>query len=255
MVYIAVRFEPTKDPIDAEHVTMRGLHGLLYYVLDQSDPAGGSWLHKHPTPKPYSMAPYFVQEGQGGRLVGLRYAVLTEQAASLLYTAWQQMYHTQQILRLGRYQTFRVQHVEWIQGGLFTDIVQLPAENEMVLNFVSPTAFKQGPGSLPLPLPKNVFQWPMRVWKCYAPMVMSIPEDWLTWCERDVFVVGHQIETAVVSITRRESFIGFAGRVAFQAYKGSEQYLRVWQALGSLSAFCGVGHKTAMGMGAVERIS
>ncbi len=254
MVYIAVRFQPTKNFINAEHVTMRGLHGLLFHVLEHADPAEAAWLHKHPAPKPYSMAPYFVQEGQGGKLVGIRYAVLNDRAATLLHKAWQQMYHMQTQLRLGKYQTFQVSHVEWIQGGNFTDIARLPPGQEIVLEFLSPTAFKQGPGSLPLPLPKNVFQWPLRVWQCYAPMVLSIPADWLTWCERDVFVVAHHIETAVVSITRSESFIGFTGRVSFQAYKGDERYLRVWQALGTLAAFCGVGHKTTMGMGAVERI-
>jgi CRISPR-associated endoribonuclease Cas6 len=85
-------------------------------------------------------------------------------------------------------------------------------------------------------------------------MVLSIPADWLEWCERDVFVVEHHIQTAVVSITRSESFVGFTGQVSFRAYQGQEQYLRVWQALGTLAAVCGVGHKTTMGMGAVERI-
>jgi CRISPR-associated endoribonuclease Cas6 len=255
MIYIAVRFEPTYKSINANHITMRGLHGLLFHVLEQCNPPEAEWLHGHPSPKPYSMAPYYVQEGQGGKLVGVRYAVLNDRAATLIYQAWQKMYHTQEELRLGKYQTFRVSHIEWIQGGSFTDVARLPPKKEITLEFLSPTAFKQGPGSLPLPLPKNVFQWPLRVWQCYAPMVLSIPADWLEWCERDVFVVGHNIQTAVVSITRSESFVGFTGQVKFQAHQGQEQYLRVWQALGTLAAFCGVGHKTTMGMGAAERTS
>jgi CRISPR-associated endoribonuclease Cas6 len=254
MIYIAVRFEATNRTIDANHVTMRGLHGVLFHVLERWNSPESDWLHKHPSPKPYSMAPYFVQEGAGGKLVGVRYAVLDERTATLLYKAWQQIYHTRKQLRLGKYQTFYVSHVEWIQGHNFTDVAKLPPKQDMVLEFLSPTAFKQGPGSLPLPLPKNVFQLPLRVWQCYAPMVLSIPADWLEWCERDVFVVEHHIQTAVVSITRSESFVGFTGQVSFRAYQGQEQYLRVWQALGTLAAFCGVGHKTTMGMGAVERI-
>lgn len=39
------------------------------------------------------------------------------------------------------------------------------------------------------------------------------------------------------------------------AHQGSELQLRAWQALGMLAEFCGVGHKTTMGMGAVSRIS
>ena len=98
----------------------------------------------------------------------------------------------------------------------------------------------------------NVFRRPLQVWQCYAPMVLSIPADWLAWCEREVFVVEHDIQTATVSLSHSQSFTGFTGEVTFRVHQGETNYLRVWQALGALAAFCGVGYKTTMGMGAVE---
>lgn len=257
MYYIAVRFESIKKAIDADYVTMRGLHGVLFNVLEQCNPAEAEWLHQHPTPKPFSMAPYYREEDGKGILVGVRYAAITDRAATLIYEAWQRVYHTREMLRLGKYQTFRVEHVEVIHKWNFAEIAQMARQvpqKKMVLEFLSPTSFKQGPGHLPLPLPRNVFQRPLRVWQCYAPMVLSIPADWLDWCEQDVFVEEHQIQTGIAAITHKQRFIGFTGQVSFCAYKGEEQYLRVWQALGSFAAFCGVGHTTTMGMGAVERL-
>lgn len=255
LFYVAVRFAPVERPIDAEQVTMRGLHGMLFStVLEQMDPQRARWLHKHPSPKPFSMAPYFVVEGDRGYLAGMRYAVLTEEAVTFIFEAWRRLYHSQQRLRLGRYQTFTVSHVECIHAGSYADMARLEPKREMTLSFLSPTAFKQGPGSLPLPLPVNVFRWPLRVWQSYAPMVLlAIPDDWLNWCERNVFVVEHAIQTGTVAITRQERFTGFTGQVTFAAHDGAAYYLRVWQALGALAAFSGVGHKTTMGLGAVEK--
>ena len=76
--------------------------------------------------------------------------------------------------------------------------------------------------------------------------------DWLDWCRQEVFITRHHIETVTVDISKRESFTGFVGEVWLDAYRGDEADLCAWQALADLAAFCGVGHKTTMGMGAVE---
>ncbi|MCA9962968.1 MAG: CRISPR system precrRNA processing endoribonuclease RAMP protein Cas6 [Anaerolineales bacterium] len=256
MYYIGIRLKANGTPIDASVVTGRGLHGLLFDLLQRIDQDGATWLHKHPSPKPFSMAPYYVENDGKGELVGLRYAVLEERAARLIYEAWAEAWQRQRLLRLGRYQTFYVADVQWIPGPTFTELANLTPSREMTLEFLSPTAFKQGPGSLPLPLPVNVFRWPERVWHSYAPSVLAtaVPRDWLDWCADNVFVIDHHIQTAVTAINQTERFTGFVGHVTFQAYRGAPLYLRAWQALGTLAAFCGVGHKTTMGMGAVTRV-
>ena len=250
MQHIVVSFHSPDRPIDGRQVTARGLHGLLFHVLQQFDREAANELHTHPAPKPFSMVPYYTENGH---LAGLRYAAVTEAAAALLAESWLNIYHKQQLLKLGRYQTFYVRHVECLPGYDFISLANLEPISEMLLNFLSPTAFKQGKGSLPLPLPGNVFRGPWYVWNTFAQDILSIPESWLQWCEQDVFITEHQIETAVIALNRDNQFTGFVGRVKYEAYRGSEEQLRIWQALGTLAAFCGVGHKTTMGMGAVEK--
>ena len=49
--------------------------------------------------------------------------------------------------------------------------------------------------------------------------------------------------------------LGFVGEVQFEAKDDAALYLSVLQGLARLAPYCGVGRKTTMGMGAVERIN
>ena len=55
-------------------------------------------------------------------------------------------------------------------------------------------------------------------------------------------------------IDKDDRFTGFVGDVLFEARHCSDEQLRVFQALGQLAPYSGVGRKTTMGMGAVERL-
>jgi CRISPR-associated endoribonuclease Cas6 len=247
MHHLLLTLTPTEKPINGRFITTRGLHGLLFNSLKQHNPAETDWLHTHDSPKPFSMVPLY---NPAGHLAGLRYATLTPRTTDLFLTAWQTIAQSRQVLQLGRYQTFQITAVETIPGPTFQELSLLPPSQYTRLHFLSPTAFKQGPGSLPLPLPINVFQGPFRVWQAFAPF--PLPDDWLEWCAQELFVVEHRIETAVTAITQQEQFTGFVGTVTFRAYAGNEEQLRIWQALGALATYCGIGHKTTMGMGAVD---
>ncbi|RMD47961.1 MAG: CRISPR system precrRNA processing endoribonuclease RAMP protein Cas6, partial [Candidatus Thermofonsia bacterium] len=245
-----MNFQGRDGPLDGHQIFARGYHGLLFNVLQQSDTTAATWLHKHRSPKPFSVVPYYNLDGH---LTGLRYALLTEDATDIFYRAWMRVYSQKQILKLG-HQPFVVSNLEVVSGPDCHRLAETAVpQKELTLHFLSPTAFKQGPGHLPLPLPGNVFHWPLRVWQAYAPpaLRLQMPDTWLNWCRQNIFVTEHQIETAAVSITYKETFTGFVGQVTFNAYKGGQEYLRIWQTLGHLAAFSGVGHKTTMGMGAV----
>lgn len=249
---IGVGFQGIEKPLLGQHVTARGLHGVLYHVLKQRNPQIATWLHGHDSPKPYNMTPYY--DGQDGTLAGIRLHAFTEQAAEMLYQSWQRAEQGGQELHLGT-QSFYVPQTTLIPGPTFNDLSISPPEKEVGLRFLSPTSFRQGPGHLPLPVPANVFQWPYRVWNVYASPELRIPGDWLDWCRDNVFVTAHRIETAVVAISHKEpSFTGFVGEVQFTAQSSALLYLSLFQGLSHLIGYTGTGHKTTMGMGAVERI-
>ncbi len=40
-------------------------------------------------------------------------------------------------------------------------------------------------------------------WNCYAPELLLIADDWLTWCADNVFVTAHEIQTVQVTLGRQ----------------------------------------------------
>ena len=247
---ITYLFEPLDKPLNGRYIHAKGLHGLLFNITGQADKAVSDWLHKHPAPRPFTLVPLYTEEGN---LAGIRLSALTEQTASLFQRTGEWFHRTERTCQLGG-QEFIICESRSTPGLNWQQLAMTEPGKQVGLRFVSPTAFKQGPGHLPLPLPRNVFGSPMRIWKAFAPPMMRLPDNWLDWCERDVFVTQHNIETIQVNINKKEKFTGFVGEVWYEAYKGSEPNLRAWQALAELATFCGVGHKATMGMGAVERI-
>ena len=247
---ITYTFAPLREPVNGRSIHARGLHGFLFNITGQADRAESNWLHKHPAPRPFTFVPLY---NDAGHLAGIRLSAMTERAITLFQRTGEWFYQTKRPCHLGGCE-FIISQSRTTPGPNW----QQPALSEPIrtlgLRFVSPTSFKQGPGSLPLPLPGNVFGGPVRAWEAFAPPMITLPSDWLAWCARDVFVTRHNIESVQVAISQQEQFTGFVGEVWFEAYQGDDMQLRAWQALSTLATFCGVGHKTTMGMGAVEMI-
>ena len=247
MDYVAVGFDP---PLDGQQVFARGHYGLLFEVLKQDNPSTATWLHTHESPKPFSTLTYYTNDGY---LAGIRYALLTDEAASIMYSAWRKVENSQQTLKLGL-QKFKVAQVEIASGPNFQEMSESAPVGEVRLQFLSPTAFKQGKTHLTLPLPRNIFYRPLTIWQHYAPIPLRLrmADSWLDWCAQNIYVSEHQIETATIAITYHESFTGFVGTATFAVYHGNDEQRRILQALAKIAAFSGIGHKTTMGMGAVH---
>lgn len=248
MHHLTLSFRGLNHRLRGHAITAKGLHGMVFAALAAADPSETDWLHTHPTPKPYSLAPLYDGEGV---LAGLRLGLLNGRVADLFSRAWCWHRDERHPLRLG-VQEFAVIGVVESPGPSWDALARSKPARRLGLRFLSPTSFRQGPGDLPLPLPGNVFGWPGRVWA--ANSAAPLPEGWMEWCRESVFVVAHRIETVSVRIDQADEFIGFIGDVSFEAHRGTEEQLRVFQALGRIAPYSGVGHKTTMGMGAVEQL-
>jgi CRISPR-associated endoribonuclease Cas6 len=133
----------------------------------------------------------------------------------------------------------------------FTHLLTLPLRQSLTLHFLTPTAFRRGPRRLHLPLATNVFDRPATIWQTFAPASICLPSNWVDWCEANVYAQEHNIRTIQQTINAKAKFTGFVGRVRFASVDNDSAYLQLWQALGLLASYCGVGAKTGMGMGAV----
>lgn len=256
MYQIGLGLEGIHTPLDGQKITARGLHGLLHHVLSCWDESVATWLHHHAAPKPYTLAPYY--DVSGGCLAGLRLSALTDEVAQCFYTAWEYARMNGRLLRLGA-QKLRVNQVVIVDRGKLEALSNSPPITTISLRFLAPTTFKQVVGSLPLPLPYNVFRSPAKIWKAYAPMGYHVASDWLQWCEKNVFIVEHDIQTVPITVGKKQPpLCGFVGDVSFKVLpakaRQQKNQLSILHAFARLAELSGVGYKTTMGFGAVEII-
>lgn len=252
---IAIRLSGNLDRRD---VTPAGMHGVLYTVLRRHDLLLADRLHEHNTPKPYTLAPAHYDK-RNRDMAGLLINTLTDDAAEFITSAWQRAWQDQTELRFGRIPA-TVADVFVLDSSSFELLSYCEQVKHVGLHFLTPTAFRQGHGELTFPIPRNVFYRPFDVWQTFAPQAYQLPETWPTWCESNVFVTQHDICTKPYLVNRHKRFIGFTGTATFSVRarrdadrQETAQFSSLLHALTHFANFSGVGMKTTMGMGAVER--
>lgn len=248
---ITYLFTPLDRPLNGRYIYAKGLHGLLFNITRQADKEESDWLHALRGQKPFSLVPLYDGEGC---LAGIRLSAIIDRVATLFQRTGDWFAKMEYPCQLGGHE-FIISDCRITAGPNWQQLALSEPSRQIGLNFISPTSFKQGDIRTPLPLPATVFGSPYRLWKAFAPPMMVLSSEWLEWCTRNVFITQHRIETVAVTVNQKETFTGFVGEVWFEAHRGSELQQRTWQALSSLAAFCGVGHMTTMGMGAVEQLS
>lgn len=243
-------FAPARETLSLTDIHMSSLHGWLFQtILPAHSQDEANWLHEHPAPKPFAIAPIFTEAGE---LTGLRVIAWAERTAAALAAAWLQ---TDTIFQFGP-QSFTVSQIKQAEPVDFVSLLEKARPlSRMRLQFKTPTAFRQGPLRLHLPVPGNVFERPFQVWNTFAPASFHAPASWLAWCTENVMVSRHHIQTQVLSLNQKAIFAGFTGFVEFEVKARDEASLRIWQAFGRLASYCGVGYKATMGMGVVAYLT
>lgn len=133
--------------------------------------------------------------------------------------------------------------VDITQTSNFEKIVQLPTQNTIDLQFLTPTSFKQAQNVQPFPLPDLVFNGLLRRWNLFAPETLKFPQ--IEW---NAIVSAYDLKTYAMKMEGGAE-IGAEGLVRYK-FTNTEQ-ARIATILAHFATFAGVGRKTAMGMGRV----
>jgi CRISPR-associated endoribonuclease Cas6 len=248
---IDVYFKSNQNGIDGSQITAMGIHGLLFNTLKRFSASEVEWLHRHPIPKPVSIVPLYSQVGY---LEGLRLTSLSERASILINNSWNMMFDQETALHLGE-QNFRIVGIEKVALPAWREVTRYSTNEFVKLRFLSPTSFKSDSTLSLFPLPDKVFGWLYRVWQSYAPEDLRAPAEWLVWCNRNIQVTEHNIRTVQVAMRQREIYTGFVGDAVFEALDHDLMGLHYFNAFSNLAPISGVGRKTMMGMGVVDKIS
>lgn len=135
----------------------------------------------------------------------------------------------------------------WVGSADYEMLAKSPkSSDDITLEFLSPTSFKQGQYIQPFPLPELVFFSLQRRWNVFAPEALKF--DVIPW---QGLVSAYNLETHALKMEGGAE-IGAKGWVRYR-FRDAEQ-ARIANILAHFAFFAGVGRKTSMGMGQTKFI-
>ena len=119
------------------------------------------------------------------------------------------------------------------------------------LHFATPTAFKSGGVTVPIPLPGLVFGSLVDRWNTFSAITLSA--EMRRFGEEMVAVSRYKLQSAPVAQKDQGLRMGGVGDVTYVALGGDRYWLGVLHMLADFALYSGVGVQTATGMGQTRR--
>jgi CRISPR-associated endoribonuclease Cas6 len=227
-------------------VALVHLPDLFLDCLAAGDASLAACLRDTPPPRPYTLSRFYRRDGCWvWRVTLLRDDLLDPLQAGLERMGALPLAETQVPLDVAQIKVWRVSYEELLE--------RAADERHIRLRFISPTSFRTGLASYPLPDPLVLFQSWWRRWNTFAPL--KLERVLLDVAAVHLAVARHDLHTQVVDLGVGQ-VVGFIGSVTLrviQAHKLGDVVLRRINALADYAAFCGAGQRTAQGMGQTRR--
>ncbi len=131
-----------------------------------------------------------------------------------------------------------------LESTSFEKLAEIPSQNIIELQFLSPTSFKQKQNVQPFPLPELVFGNLLRRWNTFAPAKLQFSH--IEWSG---LISAFELKTHALKMEAGAE-IGSKGWVKYR-FLDPEQ-ARISTILSNFAIFAGVGRKTGMGMGQIN---
>jgi CRISPR-associated endoribonuclease Cas6 len=125
------------------------------------------------------------------------------------------------------------------------------AWRQVELEFASPTTFRAGRKTLPLPLPPLVYNGLAEKWNRFTPLLIA--EDVSRFTEECVVISRHSVSTRVIAAANKPFQIGFVGRCRYVTLNRNPYWQNVIQLLSDFAFYAGIGCQTTIGMGQARR--
>jgi CRISPR-associated endoribonuclease Cas6 len=246
------------------------VHGAFLDLMGQLDRDLADRLHADEPAKPFTVSAL-----RGGTQQGKEVAVAPRDSCSVRVTSLDARLSAELLggdlpgrtLRIGA-ATFTISAVcstagkhEWARRDSFETLARRFANSESdsssALNvaFESPTTFKRGNRSLPLPVPALVFGGVVQKWRRHAPpSLRDVFDGWtLDGGTAPVLLKRHTLRTHMLLFGENRQQTGFSGETTFQLPRSADDRFRgLLQLLGAFAFYAGVGYRTPWGMGQVR---
>jgi len=238
------------------------VHGWFLDLVARHDVALAAVLHNGPGPRPFTLS--MVRGGarrakgtlrlEEGQEAWLRITSLDGRLTEFLVGLDLECTGPIPLLGCefvpGRLRTDARDH-RWARLETFEALLARSGERQagrIAILFASPTTFRSGPESIPLPLPRLVLRSLAAKWSAFGPAPLD--PRLLDEASRALRLARYSLSTALLEFPDYR-LVGFEGRCEFLLDGADGEAAQIARGLLALAFFAGVGYKTMMGMGQV----
>ncbi len=264
---LVINFTNTSD-IPRGYTSGKHLHALFLNLVNSVDNELAEYLHRSQSNKDFTISPLQVnnqnklnwqkqkKDIKKGSSYWWRITLLDDNLFGKLTPLWlsinpKKPFH----LGSGELQITSILSSNnshpWANACTYQDIFNDSSEAQRNLNFkiLTPTAFRQGKYDVSLPSAEIVFSSLLRRWNNYS----NIPLENVDFgC---LFPAYFDLKTDIV-IDNRNKFIGCVGDITYKILGDVDSSLiKQINILADYAFYCGIGRKTTMGFGIINRYS
>ncbi len=229
----------------------KSLHAALLSIFSWVNPELSKTLHKSSSPKAFTLSPLFKhKDGFWFRTTFLDDTLSTSFFSFFLKKPEPQIHLEGSPFKITE---LKVSHNSWCGYIDYRSLLKKSTlDKEIVLEFHTPTCFRQGDMDLPLPLPSLVFRSFYKKWQAFSDL--ELLPDLVETVEKNVGIARFSGKTVPFE-DGRVTIPGFIGKVTFFIKKDvGKETLRQINLLADYSFFAGTGKKTTHGMGMTRRV-
>lgn len=138
---------------------------------------------------------------------------------------------------------------DWTSHASYSQLYQQASDinRELPVKLLTPALFHQGHFESPLPTPEAIFHGLRKCWNRYSGLVFA--PDIVT----PIMTKTFSLKTVPLVLGNNETSVGCLGTIAFQISPMADPLIvKRINALANFSCYCGIGHKTTLGLGLVR---
>ncbi len=256
-----------KQPLSLPPFLGRASHGALLRFVAEEDRGLAERLHAPDERRPFTCSTLWGGRRRGQSLVlepgesaFLRYTGLSEEMSRQLERMAERPPHHIEIegnpLAV-RQATLDPADHPWAGRTSYEELASRrllpggPLASRVELEFASPTAFRSGGRTLPVPLPDLVFSSLVEKWNSFAPVTVS--EEVRRFAAECLAISRYRLSTQAVAGKGESVQIGFVGRCRYAVLNRDRYWLSLIHLLADYAFYAGVGYQTTVGMGQARR--
>ncbi len=132
---------------------------------------------------------------------------------------------------------------------------KVSTDDELSLNFLSPTAFHKNGNHMPLPIPENILHSYLRRWNSFARRQFD-PDEFSLWAREGVVLLRHNIRSIKAQPGKQGSVTGFTGTIQLGITNKALRdplHSQLTHALIAAAPYFGTGHKVTFGLGQTHK--